>query len=416
MAEVRPDAVIHLAGIPTESVAARRSDLARRHDRSHARGDAAPRRTPHRLRLQQPRRGAHPTRRPGTRASLPTCAAAPTPTTAWARSPPRPCCSCTSTATASTRSAPGSARSGPARPRVGSCPPGSHHDDAVRMFDAALTAPSPGFAVIYGISANTRAWWDLGPGRALGYDPQDDAEAFADGRRVRAGERRGPGRGRPRGRPLRHHRLRASGLRLTRSCFRRADTSGWQEYAERAVLVTPANRNRPLGAIGPTMSARSAYYLLAGNVSRMSQLVTHTVADGIAHVRLARPEKLNALTLQTLDELVATARALRKDRTLRVVIISGEGASFCAGLDFGSVMKKPAGIVGAFLPSPVARDQRVPGGVLGLAATAGSGHRRGARSLLRRRSADRAGGRLPDRHPRLGVVGARGPLGASSRT
>jgi uronate dehydrogenase len=54
------------------------------------------------------------------------------------------------------------------------------HDDAVRMFDAALTAPDPGFAVLYGVSANTRGWWDLEPGRALGYDPQDDAEAFAD--------------------------------------------------------------------------------------------------------------------------------------------------------------------------------------------------------------------------------------------
>ena len=42
--------------------------------------------------------------------------------------------------------------------------------------------------------------------------------------------------------------------------------------------------------------------------------------DGIAHVRLNRPEKLNALTLQMLDELVTTARALRKDRTLRAVV------------------------------------------------------------------------------------------------
>ncbi len=53
------------------------------------------------------------------------------------------------------------------------------HDDAVRMVDACLTAPDPGFTVIYGISANTRAWWDLDPGRALGYQPQDDAEQFA---------------------------------------------------------------------------------------------------------------------------------------------------------------------------------------------------------------------------------------------
>lgn len=51
--------------------------------------------------------------------------------------------------------------------------------DAVRMFDAALTTPAPGFAVLYGISANTRAWWDLEPGRRLGYQPQDDAEQYA---------------------------------------------------------------------------------------------------------------------------------------------------------------------------------------------------------------------------------------------
>lgn len=52
-------------------------------------------------------------------------------------------------------------------------------DDCVRMVDAALTATAPGFAVLYGISANTRAWWDLEPGRALGYQPVDDAETFA---------------------------------------------------------------------------------------------------------------------------------------------------------------------------------------------------------------------------------------------
>jgi uronate dehydrogenase len=52
--------------------------------------------------------------------------------------------------------------------------------DGVRMVEAALTAPAPGYAVLYGISANTRAWWDLEPGRRLGYEPQDDAEVHAD--------------------------------------------------------------------------------------------------------------------------------------------------------------------------------------------------------------------------------------------
>jgi uronate dehydrogenase len=51
-------------------------------------------------------------------------------------------------------------------------------DDCVRMVDAALTTTAPGFAVLYGISNNTRAWWDLEPGRALGFEPQDDAEDF----------------------------------------------------------------------------------------------------------------------------------------------------------------------------------------------------------------------------------------------
>ena len=54
------------------------------------------------------------------------------------------------------------------------------HGDGVRMVEAALSAPAPGYAVLYGISANTRAWWDLDPGRRVGYEPLDDAEQFAD--------------------------------------------------------------------------------------------------------------------------------------------------------------------------------------------------------------------------------------------
>jgi uronate dehydrogenase len=47
--------------------------------------------------------------------------------------------------------------------------------DCVRMVEACLTAQFDGHRVIYGISANRDGWWDLGPGRELGYDPQDDA-------------------------------------------------------------------------------------------------------------------------------------------------------------------------------------------------------------------------------------------------
>lgn len=51
--------------------------------------------------------------------------------------------------------------------------------DAVRLVDACLTAPDLSYAVVYGVSANTRAWWDLEPGRKLGYHPEDDAETYA---------------------------------------------------------------------------------------------------------------------------------------------------------------------------------------------------------------------------------------------
>lgn len=51
--------------------------------------------------------------------------------------------------------------------------------DAVRMVDAAIRQPAPGYTVVHGVSANTRGWWDLEPGRVIGFDPQDDAEHFA---------------------------------------------------------------------------------------------------------------------------------------------------------------------------------------------------------------------------------------------
>lgn len=52
-------------------------------------------------------------------------------------------------------------------------------DDGARLVHACLTHADLDFAIVYGISANTRAWWDLESGRALGYDPRDDAEAYA---------------------------------------------------------------------------------------------------------------------------------------------------------------------------------------------------------------------------------------------
>ncbi|RCG32532.1 NAD(P)-dependent oxidoreductase [Sphaerisporangium album] len=53
--------------------------------------------------------------------------------------------------------------------------------DMVRLVQACLTAPDLTYAAVWGVSANTRRWWDLSVGRALGYEPEDDAEAYAEG-------------------------------------------------------------------------------------------------------------------------------------------------------------------------------------------------------------------------------------------
>jgi hypothetical protein len=50
-------------------------------------------------------------------------------------------------------------------------------DDCARLMEAALAAD--GFHVVWGISDNTRRWWSLAEARSIGYEPRDDAEAYA---------------------------------------------------------------------------------------------------------------------------------------------------------------------------------------------------------------------------------------------
>ncbi|MET8471876.1 crotonase/enoyl-CoA hydratase family protein [Streptomyces sp. NPDC006422] len=59
-----------------------------------------------------------------------------------------------------------------------------------------------------------------------------------------------------------------------------------------------------------------------------------TVTDGVADVRLDRPEKRNALDPAMFEALVATGERLKTEQGVRAVVLSGEGPDFCAGLDF----------------------------------------------------------------------------------
>ena len=60
-------------------------------------------------------------------------------------------------------------------------------------------------------------------------------------------------------------------------------------------------------------------------------------ADGVAEVRLSRPDKMNALDLPMFRSIAAAARRLLADRSVRAVVLHGEGRAFCAGLDVKSV-------------------------------------------------------------------------------
>lgn len=61
--------------------------------------------------------------------------------------------------------------------------------------------------------------------------------------------------------------------------------------------------------------------------------VSCTVRGGIADVRLDRPDKRNALDRAMFTGLVRVGERLRADTSVRAVVLSGNGRSFCAGLD-----------------------------------------------------------------------------------
>lgn len=67
-----------------------------------------------------------------------------------------------------------------------------------------------------------------------------------------------------------------------------------------------------------------------------------SLGQGIIHVLLSRPDKLNSLDMPMFEAIADAAYRLKHDATLRknlrVVIISGEGRAFCTGLDAKNVV------------------------------------------------------------------------------
>jgi enoyl-CoA hydratase/carnithine racemase len=70
--------------------------------------------------------------------------------------------------------------------------------------------------------------------------------------------------------------------------------------------------------------------------------VTIAVADAIADVTLNRPDKLNALDGEMFTALSEASAALAKRDDVRVVVLSGSGRGFCAGIDLASLGGDPS--------------------------------------------------------------------------
>ena len=56
-------------------------------------------------------------------------------------------------------------------------------------------------------------------------------------------------------------------------------------------------------------------------------------SDGVATITLDRPEKLNAYTTEMGEEITHAFRSLHREESVRVVILTGSGRAFCAGVD-----------------------------------------------------------------------------------
>ena len=110
--------------------------------------------------------------------------------------------------------------------------------------------------------------------------------------------------------------------------------------------------------------------------------------EGVALLTLNRPDRLNAITFEMFEEMHAVCDLLRQDDSVRVVVLTGAGRGFCAGLDLDEAETLPdmspaemmlgqerwAGAIEAFhlLPQPIvaAVNGAAAGGGLGMALVA----------------------------------------------
>jgi enoyl-CoA hydratase/carnithine racemase len=71
----------------------------------------------------------------------------------------------------------------------------------------------------------------------------------------------------------------------------------------------------------------------------MSDRVSVTITDGVADVRMTRVDKRNALDSAQFAAIIEAGESLKNESGLRAVVLSGEGRSFCAGIDLSGFQR-----------------------------------------------------------------------------
>src|SRR2546426_5422941 len=74
----------------------------------------------------------------------------------------------------------------------------------------------------------------------------------------------------------------------------------------------------------------------------MAEEILVSVADHVCSVTLNRPAKRNALTTPMIATLRTTFERIAGDNDIRVVVVSGAGSAFCAGLDLSELAAQRA--------------------------------------------------------------------------
>ena len=74
--------------------------------------------------------------------------------------------------------------------------------------------------------------------------------------------------------------------------------------------------------------------------------VLYEVADHVATITLTAPQRMNTISGAMLDELSERLLEADRAREVRVIILTGAGRAFCAGLDLAAQMAGPKGSLG----------------------------------------------------------------------